>query len=87
MQEAADAAKGAYRSAADTTSRAAQKVEERVGAAGSAALAGASAAEEKAGATMKEAGASMQRDGATSKRYWRGEQVKEEQKNKWCSIM
>lgn len=84
--EAADAAKGAYRSAADSTSRAAQKVEDRVGAAGSAVLAGASATEEKVGANMKEAGAALQRDGSQSKRFYKGQQTKEDTKAK-CSIM
>ena len=87
LQDAADAAKGTYRSAADTAGRAAAKVEEKVAGAGSAALSTASAVEEKAGSVMRHAGEDLEKDGRASKKFYRGEQVKEEKKNWGCSIM
>ena len=74
--------------AADTAGRVANKVEDKVAAAGSAALATASSAEEKTGQFLKKGGEGLEKDGRQSKQYYKGQQVKEEQKSKWgCSIM
>lgn len=88
LQDAADAAKGTYRSAADTASRAAHKVEDKVAAAGSAVVATAATGEEKTGAAMKQVGQALEKDGADARRYYKGEQVQAEAKKKGgCSIM
>ena len=82
VQEAVESAKSTYRSATDAANRAAHRVEEKVGAAGSTVLAGASAAEEKTGATMKKAGEVLEKDGSAAKKYYRGEQEAKEEEAK-----
>lgn len=86
--DAADATKHVARSTVDATKNAAYKAEHAVGAAGSSVIAGASAAEEKAGRVMKDAGKTLEEDGRSQKRYWRGEETKQDLKKKGiCSIM